>query len=178
MILVIVDPLLVWSVAFWLSVGATFGVVAIAPAIQPRLRGPGWWTNGFAVALGAQLGVLVPSWLVFGRMPMLSIPANLLAVPVAGFVMLYGLPAALVAALVPPPIAVVLMAPATLGTRWVAFVARMAAGLEPEGPAAVALWLAQLTLVALLIARRRRSAEGDDRDVFELDSDSSGGGRT
>jgi competence protein ComEC len=116
MILVLVDPLLVWSVGFWLSAGATFGVVAIAPVLERRLRGPRWWTNGLGVTLGAQLGVLVPSWLVFERMPALGIVANLLAVPVAGFVMLYGLPAALAASLVPAPVAVVLMAPATLGT--------------------------------------------------------------
>jgi len=106
MILVVVDPLLVWSVGFWLSLGATFGVVAIAPVLQRRLDGPRWWTNGLSVTLGAQLGVVVPSWLVFGRMPALGIAANLAAVPVAGFVMLYGLPAALVASLLPAPVAV------------------------------------------------------------------------
>ena len=49
------------------------------------------------ITLGAQVGVVVPSVLVFGRLPLVSVPANLLAVPVAGAVMLYGLPAALVA---------------------------------------------------------------------------------
>jgi len=166
-ILVVVDPLLVWSVGFWLSVGASFGVVAIAPALQPRLRGPVWWTSALAVTLGAQLGVLVPSWLVFGRMPALGIPANLLAVPVAGFVMLYGLPAALVASLLPQPLAVLLMAPATLGTRWVALVARTAAAMEPPGTAAVVVWVAQVALLAALVvrARTRPTAESERRDT-------------
>ena len=53
------------------------------------------------VTLGAQVGVVVPAVLVFGRLPLVSIPANLLAVPVAGFVMLYGLPAGLLAGAVP-----------------------------------------------------------------------------
>lgn len=44
--------------------------------------------------------------------------------PVAGFVMLYGLPAALIASLLPGTVAVVVMAPATLGTKWVSAVAR------------------------------------------------------
>ena len=44
----------------------------------------------------------VPAALVFGRLPMMSVPANLLAVPVAGAVMLYGLPAGLLAGAVPP----------------------------------------------------------------------------
>ena len=38
---------------------------------------------------------------VFGRLPLVSVPANLLAVPVAGAVMLYGLPAGLLAGWVP-----------------------------------------------------------------------------
>jgi len=158
MILVVVDPLLVWSVGFWLSVGATFGVVAIAPAIQTRLRGPVWWTNGLAVTLGAQLGVLAPSSLVFGRLPALGIPANLLAVPVAGVVMLYGLPAALVASLLPAPFAVVVMAPATLGTRWVAAVARTAATHEPVDSWAVLAWIVQIVAVAALLRRPPRAA--------------------
>jgi competence protein ComEC len=153
MILVVVDPLLVWSVGFWLSVGATFGVVAIAPVIERRLSGPRWWTNGLAVTLGAQVGVLVPSWLVFHRMPAVGIVANLVAVPVAGFVMLYGLPAALVASLLPAPVAVVLMAPATVGTRWVGLVAETAARVEPSGGAAMAIWVGQLAIISWLIGR-------------------------
>jgi competence protein ComEC len=167
MILVVVDPLLVWSVGFWLSVGATFGVVAIAPAIQPRLRGPSWWTNGLGVTLGAQLGVLVPSWLVFGRMPALGIPANLLAVPVAGFVMLYGLPAALVASLLPQPIAVVLMAPATLGTRWVAFVARTAADIDPPVVMSIVIWALQAVLILTQVAPCTAPRYEDQREPAE-----------
>ena len=41
-------------------------------------------------------GWSLPSWLVFHRLPLVSLPANLLAVPVAGFVMLFGIPAGLV----------------------------------------------------------------------------------
>jgi competence protein ComEC len=157
MILVTIDPLLVWSVGFWLSVGATFGVVAIAPVLARRLRGPRWWTGALSVTLGAQLGVLVPSWLVFERMPALGIAANLLAVPVAGLVMLYGLPAALVASLLPGAAATLVMAPAALGTRWVAAVARTAAGLEPSGAAAAATWTVQVLALAVLLVRHRRS---------------------
>lgn len=157
-VLVGIDPLLVWSVGFWLSVGATVGVVVIAPLLQPRLAGPRWWSNALAVTLGAQFGVLLPSWLVFERMPVLGIPANLLAVPVAGLVMLYGMPAALAASLLPPPVAVVVMAPATLGTKWVANVAEHAAAIRPTGAATAALWLAQLAgLVALVCPRHQRA---------------------
>lgn len=146
-LLVLADPLLVWSVGFWLSTGATFGVTAVAPVLAARLRGPSWVVAPLAVTLGAQVGVVVPSWLVFGRLPAMGVAANLLAVPVAGFVMLYGIPAGLAAAAVPALGGLVLW-PAAAGTRWVATVAALAARLEPTGVAAAAVWAAQLALVA------------------------------
>ena len=109
--LVLVDPLLAWSVGFWLSVGATAGVTALGPRLAARCSALGPLALPFGVTLGAQVGVVVPSVLVFGRLPLVSVPANLLAVPVAGFVMLYGLPAGLVAGWV-PALAPVLMLPA------------------------------------------------------------------
>ena len=36
LLLVLVDPLLVWSVGFWLSVGATAGVCVVGPWLLPR----------------------------------------------------------------------------------------------------------------------------------------------
>ena len=101
-ILVLVDPMLVWSVGFWLSTGATAGVCVVAPPLAERLSGPAWFRVPLAVTLGAQLGVLLPSWLVFHRLPLVSVPANLLAVPVAGLVMLIGIPGGLASAIVPP----------------------------------------------------------------------------
>ena len=118
-ILVLVDPMLVWSVGFWLSTGATAGVCLVAPPLAERLPGPRWLRVPLAVTLGAQVGVVLPSWLVFHRLPLVSLPANLLAVPVAGFVMLFAIPAGLLSALL-PPFAPVLLAPCAAGTRWVA----------------------------------------------------------
>jgi competence protein ComEC len=156
--LVLVDPLLVWSVGFWLSVTATAGVCVVGPRLEPRLGGPAWLAAPLAVTLGAQAGVIVPSWLVFGRMPSLGIVANLLAVPVAGFVMLYGIPAAIAASILPGWAASVVMLPATLGTRWVRTVAALGAELEPQGAVAVAAWALQLIVVValLMVGRARR----------------------
>ena len=81
---------------------------------------------------GAQLGVALPSLLVFGRLPVVSLPANIAAGPVAGFVMLYGLPAGLFAGMLPAPLQHLVMLPAELGTRWVALVAQVAAAVEPS----------------------------------------------
>lgn len=147
-LLVLIDPLLVWSVGFWLSVGATMGVCTVGPWLVSRLPGPVWLRLPMAVTLGAQVGVAVPSILVFGRLPVVSLPANLAAVPVAGFVMLYGLPAGLLASFLPGWLQALVMAPAQLGTRWVATVARMAAALEPSPGWSAAWWVAGLITLA------------------------------
>jgi competence protein ComEC len=132
-VLIIVDPLLVRSIGFWLSVGATAGVTIIGPPLRTRLVGFGRLAAPLAMTAAAQLGVLVPSVLVFGQLSVSGIVANLCAVPVAGLVMLYGLPASLVAGAV-PAVRSVLMAPVALGTRWVDAVATGAAALERHPP--------------------------------------------
>ncbi len=143
-VLVLVDPMLVWSVGFWLSCGATFGVAVVAPWLAVRWRGPTWLAVPVSTTVGAQLGVVVPSLLVFGRLPALGIVTNLLAVPVAGAVMLIGMPAALAASLLPPPWSALVMAPAALGTHWVATVAAVAERVTPTGGAAVLAWAVQV----------------------------------
>jgi competence protein ComEC len=159
-ILIVVDPMLVWSVGFWLSTGATAGVCVLAPRLAQWLPGPEWLRVPLSVTLGAQAGVALPSWLVFHQLPVVSLPANLLAVPVAGFVMLVGIPAGLIAAAL-PPVAAVVMAPCTLGTRWVATVAYVAARVEPSTGWATAGWLLVVAALAVLILRRRSETSGD-----------------
>ncbi len=159
--LVVIDPLLVWSVGFWLSVGATGGVCTIGPLLAVRLHRLGPLALPLGVTLGAQLGVVVPSVLVFGRLPLVSVPANLLAVPVAGFAMLYGIPAALLAGWV-PALAPVLMFPALVGTRWVDTVARLGERLEPEPPYVWLGWAVVLVAVAAFALRAGKNRVGHD----------------
>jgi competence protein ComEC len=139
-LLVLADPLLVWSVGFWLSVGATAGVCLAGPWWLARLPGPMWLRAPMAITLGAQVGVALPSLLVFHRLPLVSPLANLAAVPVAGAVMLYGVPAGVVAPSLPGPLGQVVMAPNVIGTRWVATVARVAAAIEPPTGWSLAGW--------------------------------------
>ncbi len=153
-ILVLVDPMLVWSVGFWLSTGATAGVCVVAPRLAEWLPGPQWLRVPMSVTLGAQAGVALPSWLVFHRLPLMSLPANLLAVPVAGFVMLFGIPAGLLSALV-PPLAPALMAPCAMGTRWVATVAYLGAAAEPSERWSTGGWLFVVAIVVALLVRHR-----------------------
>lgn len=149
--LLLIDPLLVGSVGFWLSVGATGGVTVIGPWLTARLRRTGLLAAPLAVTLGAQVGVAGPALLVFGRLPLVSVPANLLAVPVAGAVMLYGLPAGLLAGAV-PGIAPVIMLPCRVGVRWVDTVAALGQRLEPGGSATWAGWLVLLGAVGVVAA--------------------------
>jgi competence protein ComEC len=149
--LLLIDPLLVGSVGFWLSVGATGGVTVVGPWLTGHLRRTGPLAAPLAVTLGAQVGVALPALLVFGRLPLVSIPANLLAVPVAGAVMLYGLPAGLLAGAV-PGIAPVVMLPCRVGVRWVDTVAALGQRLEPGGSATWAGWLVLLGAVGVVAA--------------------------
>src|SRR5690606_11235808 len=103
----------------------------IAPVLVPRLRRAGPLALPLAVTLGAQIGVALPSLLVFGRLSLVGIVANLVAVPVAGLVMLYGLPAALATALLPVGDHVV-MFPVGVGVRIVDAVAKVGAAVEPS----------------------------------------------
>jgi len=96
---------------------------------------------------------------VFGRLPLLSVPANLLAVPVAGFVMLYGLPAGLLAGFV-PPVAPIVMLPCRIGVRWVDTVAVLADRLEPAGVWVVVGWAVLVGPVAAAISLRRWPSSG------------------
>lgn len=152
--LLLVDSLLVRSVGFWLSVGATAGVASIGPRIANRLSGLGFLALPVGVTLGAQVGVVVPAVLVFGRLPLVSIPANLLAVPVAGFVMLYGLPAGLLAGAVPPS-APVVMFPCRVGVRWVDTVSVLGERLEPGGAATWVGWGVLVVALASFAAMNR-----------------------
>jgi competence protein ComEC len=89
--LVLADPFLIHSVAFLLSCGATAGIAFLAAPITNALRGPHWLREPLGVTLGAQIGVapvLVP---VFGSVPLASLPANLVAAPVAGPLTVLGL---------------------------------------------------------------------------------------
>ena len=70
-----------------------------------------------AVTLAAQLGVAPVLLGTFGPIPVASVPANLLAVPVAGLVMVWGLTAGLVAGAAGEPLAALLHSPTRVRAR-------------------------------------------------------------
>jgi len=152
--LLLIDPLLAWSVGFWLSVGATAGVTTLGPWLARHLSVLGPLALPVGITLGAQAGVLVPLVAVFGSVPLVSLPANLLAVPVAGFVMLYGLPAGLLAGAL-PLVAPVVMFPCRIGVRWVDTVALLGERVEPGGSASWWGWAAVVAGTAAIAAMNR-----------------------
>jgi competence protein ComEC len=162
--LLLLDPLLVRSIGFWLSVGATAGVCIAGPRLARWLTPLGPLATPIAITLGAELGVLVPSLLVFGGVPLVSLPANVLAVPVAGFVMLYGLPAAVVAGAVAdgaPWLASLLLLPARVGVRWVDTVALLGERLEPPPPWPWIGWIAVAVATGVIATAARRRPPSD-----------------
>lgn len=129
--LVLLDPLLVWSAGFRLSVAASAGIVVLARPLAARLPGPRPVADALAVTAAAQVGVapvLVPT---FGPVPLASLPANLLAGPAAGLVMAWGLPAGLAAGLLAGVgggrVAWLLHRPTAAMVAWIDLVARAGA---------------------------------------------------
>ena len=159
LVTVIVDPLLAWSVGFFMSVGATCGLCLGAAPLARIIRRPKWLAQLIGATVAAQLGVMPVVILIFGLPSATGIIANVLAVPIAGLVMLFGLPMALCAGLIVDlgleKLAMILMWPIQVGVRWVWWVAEIFARLKFDGMANLALWLG---VFALIIALRHRSS--------------------
>jgi competence protein ComEC len=156
--LVLVDPLLVHSLGFLLSVGACAGIALFSTRLAARLPGPRPIASAVGVTLAAQLGVLPILVPVFGGLPVAALPANLLGAPVAGPLMMWGMAAGLVAGWTGDTGARLIHLPTGLMIRWVAGVARWGAA-APLGQLRLIHVAALAAAVALGAAahRRRRS---------------------
>ncbi len=126
-VLLLVDPLLVESMGFALSVAACVGIVFLARPISDALPGPRGLAHALGVTLGAQLGVSPVLLQLTNGVPVVTLVANLLTQPVAGFVMGWGMAAGIVAGLAPRWLAAVLHLPTATGLWWINSVARWSA---------------------------------------------------
>jgi competence protein ComEC len=157
--LLVIDPLLVHSVGFRLSVAATAGIVLLSRRIAEWLPLPTFLSMSLAVTISAQVFVaplLIP---MFGPMPLVALPANVLAEPAAALVMMWGCTAGIVAGLVGPDVAPVLHLPTRLGLWWVMTVGRLGANAPMGsvglvGGAVLGLALAVVGIVRHIGARR------------------------
>jgi competence protein ComEC len=90
-VLLVVDPFLLHSVGFQLSCGASLGIALLTERFTRWMRGPQWLRQSLGATAAAQVGVAPVLLPVFGTMPLVALPANLLTVPVAGPLTTYGL---------------------------------------------------------------------------------------
>lgn len=163
----LIDPFLVWSVGWWLSVSGCVGLILLTTPVKLALhRFPPWFAAWAAPTIAAQTGVLGVLIAVFGWPSAVSVPCNLIAAPVAGLVMLVGMPVALVSSVLPSPLAAAAMWPLEAGVEWVASVASLGARLDPPGAVdvVVSVACAGSAFVALV-----RSARKSARAVQVLD---------
>jgi competence protein ComEC len=155
----LVDPLLVHSLGFRLSVAACVGIVVLSPRVGRALPGPRWLREPIAVTVAAQVGVAPVAIPAFGALPLVALPANFLAAPVAGLVTAWGMSGGLVAGVV-PPLAPVLHLPTRLATAWVAGVARVGAALPVPWLGGWPSLAIPVVVSAVLLARRSGSGRG------------------
>jgi len=146
--LLLIDPMLAWSVGFALSVAATAGLAWFAGVCHRILRSG----NTIASTVAAQLGTTPISLCVFGTAPIMSLVANPFAIPVAGVVMTIGLPLSILA-VVFPTFSEIVGAVLTVPVEWVDSVATVSAYLSPPGAVNAILWCC----LGLFIMWRRRS---------------------
>ena len=88
--LLIIDPFLARVAAFQLSAAATGGIVWLGGPLAVRLPGPQWFAIPVATTVAAQLAVSPVLISIFGPIPLASLPANVLAGPAGGAVMIWG----------------------------------------------------------------------------------------
>lgn len=128
-VLILAQPLIVHSVAFQLSVAASAGILLWSARVARALPGPRWLAESFAVTAAAQIAVAPLLIWRFDGLPVASLPANVLAGPAAGPVMMWGLTAGLVAGWVPGWVAALGHIPTRAGLWWIDGVASWAASL-------------------------------------------------
>ena len=150
--MVLVDPLLVTSLGFRLSVLGAAGIVVGAERVERWLPGPRWLVAPLAVTLAAQAAVSPLLVATFGGVPLASVPANLVAAPAAGPVMVWGLTGGLVAGVAGGPAAHVLHLPSRVLLAWLEGVAE-AAVRWPLGDLRLPHLVALAGAAALLSAR-------------------------
>ena len=163
LVLLSLDPALARDLGFALSVAATAGIVVAAGSWTEQLRTRGW-PEPLAVATSvcAAAGLFTAPLLVLivARVSLISLPANMLVVPVVAIVTVLGLAAALVTPLW-PWLGEVLLRLVDWPLRWMVWVAERAARTPgavvpwPEGPVG-ALVLVAVIVVSVVLLRRRQ----------------------
>ena len=156
--LLVLDPFLIRVVAFQLSAAATAGIVWLSRPLSDRLWGPSWWTIPASTTISAQLAVSPLLLALFGPLPLASLPANLLAGPASGAVMIWGCTGGLLAGVLGGPAADALHLPTKALMCWIGGVARLSAAAPPANLGGMSLGLIAAAVGVSLKWRRRGPA--------------------
>jgi competence protein ComEC len=138
LLLLLIDPWLARAYGFALSVAATAGLLVAAPGWCDRLldRGVPLWAAGPAAATAAAELFCEPLLVTFsGSLPLVAVPANILAVPAAPVATVLGV-GAMAADAVWPPLGHAAAWVAQWPVRWICLVARTGSTL----PGASVAW--------------------------------------
>ncbi|MDP6936187.1 MAG: DNA internalization-related competence protein ComEC/Rec2 [Candidatus Marinimicrobia bacterium] len=99
----LINPLQLFSLSFQLSFGAVAGILFLLhqyTGLYERWSRLNQWrqyklfrivADGIIVSMGAQLGTFLPIAYVFGEIPVWAFAANILVIPLAGFVVITGI---------------------------------------------------------------------------------------
>ena len=157
---IFIDPLLAWSVGYYMSVGATTGLCLLSGPLSRVVPGPRWLASLISATISAQVGVAPAVVFVFGVPAAIGILANILAVPVASLVMLAGLPLSLFAGAISETafaaLGTIVMWPVLIGVRWVWWVAALGEHLSATGSVNFGTWVAVFVMILMLLHRDAR----------------------
>lgn len=161
--LVLVDPFLVHSVGFMLSCAASAAILTWSSPIARRLPGPRFLAEPVAVTAAAQIGVAPVLLPVFGSIPLVALPANVLVAPVIGALTTWGLcTGPIISALrwIAPGLASVVAGPLQIPTQVLAGYVMGVANLAARTPFGLGMAQAGALLAVVLVgvAARRLSA--------------------
>jgi len=155
LLLVLIDPFLVRVLAFQLSVAATAGIVWGSGPLAARLPGPAVVRVAVATTIAAQLAVAPLLIATFGPIPLAGLPANVLAGPVSGPIMMWGCTGGVVAGLIGGSVAAVMHAPTDWLVGWIRAVAAGSARAPGYG-VGWATWAMFCAALAAFVAGRGR----------------------
>ena len=124
------NPYLLLDPGFQLSFTAVAAIFSLAPPLRGLLDGypvPGRAADVIAISTACGIATAPIAWLQFHAVPLLTVPANLLAAPAVPLLLGFALTAALAAPV--PPLAAALAWLAGLCAAYVAACARLVGGL-------------------------------------------------
>lgn len=150
LVLLLIDPWLAHTYGFALSAAATAGLLIVSPGWCDRLldRGVPLWAAGPAAATAAAELFCEPLLVIFtGSLPLIAVPANVLAVPAAPAATVLGV-GAMAAEAVSPVLGHAVAWVAQWPVRWICLVARTGS----EVPGAAIGWPRGLGGCALLLS--------------------------